>query len=224
MIRFDALAVAASISSLHGMACAARKHEIQRGEGVPATKSMLDRSSRALTIVAQLGISDGLRRSAATARQAKSFINADKDVSSLKAHLMTVVNVLLNEIRDHIFLRVPDFRRACIDNEQLFGQAVYEAFPSARADIRDAGNCLAADCNTAAVFHMMRAVEWGLRALCVDLGYQRLRCKNKLTNKVTYKPLEYSDWEGIVGQVKSRVHEKLGRLKRGRQKQALQEF
>ncbi len=70
----------------------------------------------------------------------------------------------------------------------------------------------------------MRVVEWGLRALCVDLGHKRLRCQKRKTGKVTYKPLDYADWESTLGQLKADVNKKILQLKRGSKKQALQEF
>ena len=39
-----------------------------------------------------------------------------------------------------------------------------------------------------------------------------------------YKPLEFSEWETILSQIKSRASEKYKTLTRGRKKQALQEF
>ena len=47
----------------------------------------------------------------------------------------------------------------------LFGEAVYNAFPEARDEIKNAGTCLAAGLNTATVFHLMRVAEFGLRKL-----------------------------------------------------------
>jgi len=54
--------------------------------------------------------------------------------------------------------------------DDLFGKDVSAAFRSAVSDIRAAGNCLAANLNTAAVFHLMRVVERGLMALAADLS------------------------------------------------------
>jgi hypothetical protein len=61
----------------------------------------------------------------------------------------------------HIAPNVQDY----FEQEQLFGGVIYELFPEARNDIRNAGNCLAASLPDAAVFHLMRVAEHGLRAL-----------------------------------------------------------
>src|SRR5688500_16871248 len=83
---------------------------------------------------------------------------------------------------------------------------------------------MAAECDTAAVFHMMRAVEWALRAFCVDLGYYRLRCKNKRSGKITYKPIPFAQWEEILSGIESKAQKKSQALSRGKKKQGLQEF
>src|SRR4051794_4802873 len=51
---------------------------------------------------------------------------------------------------------------------EIMGAEVKAAFPSAMPDVLEVGNCLAAECNTAAVFHLMRVAEVGLRALASD--------------------------------------------------------
>jgi hypothetical protein len=52
---------------------------------------------------------------------------------------------------------------------ESFGPVI-SAFPSAENDIREAGNCFALDRPTAAVFHLMRAMEVGLKAIAKTLG------------------------------------------------------
>jgi len=56
----------------------------------------------------------------------------------------------------------------------LFGDDVAKKFPSASVDIEEAGKCLALDRGTATVFHLMRAMEVGLRALAKSLNDHRL--------------------------------------------------
>ena len=52
----------------------------------------------------------------------------------------------------------------------LFGEDVFNAFPSANDDIAEAGACLALGRGTACVMHLMRASEVGLSALAKALG------------------------------------------------------
>jgi hypothetical protein len=74
------------------------------------------------------------------------------------------------------------------DRLDLFGKAVSKAFPSAKNDIREAGNCLASHCNTAAVFHLMRVAGVGLEALARD---RRVKVPRK-------EALDLAAWESIV--------------------------
>lgn len=80
------------------------------------------------------------------------------------------------------------------EEKTLFGKKVNRNFPSSRADIKDAGNCLAVDLNTAAVFHLMRVMEFGLRALSVHLGIKKF--KKKPTSKPI--PIDLGTWEEII--------------------------
>jgi hypothetical protein len=72
------------------------------------------------------------------------------------------------------------------------------AIESARPDIKEAGNCLAAECNTAAVFHAMRASEHAIRTLA-------RRVKVSLTDKRKPLPIEYATWEKIIRELKNRI-------------------
>lgn len=52
----------------------------------------------------------------------------------------------------------------------LFGERVEDAFPSAAQDVSEAGRCMAAGRWTAAVMHLMRALETPLALLAADVG------------------------------------------------------
>jgi hypothetical protein len=71
---------------------------------------------------------------------------------------------------------------------------VSAAFPLAMPDLALAGNCYATDNCTACVFHLMRAAEWGLRALVHAVGVT--------TPKIA---LEFQQWQNLIEQVESTV-------------------
>jgi hypothetical protein len=100
---------------------------------------------------------------------------------------------------------------------------VYNRFRNARFDIREAGNCLAVECGTATVFHLMRTVEWGLRALCQHLGIYKVKSRTK-GGKVKFTPIPYVEWETMLNQLHPVVNDRVSKLKRGSLKQAEQEF
>ena len=60
--------------------------------------------------------------------------------------------------------------QALFEKPKLFGDDVFNNFPSANEDISEAGTCLALNRATACVMHLMRVVEAGLAALANALG------------------------------------------------------
>ncbi|MGO9602513.1 MAG: hypothetical protein ACLQAT_03755 [Candidatus Binataceae bacterium] len=81
------------------------------------------------------------------------------------------------------------------ERPKLFGEPVFEAFPSARADVTAAGNCYATENDTACVFHSMRAGELAMRTLARHLRITR----------VSGRPLDYSEWGPICGALAAKV-------------------
>jgi hypothetical protein len=68
-----------------------------------------------------------------------------------------------------------------------FGADVDRAFPSASEEILEAGRCIAVARTTASVFHSMRVLEAGLKALAVHVG------------AATPNP----NWEQVIGAIES---------------------
>lgn len=121
--------------------------------------------------------------------RAKSHISHPAvDVSTARTALNNLKGAFVSGLKKRCYLTVCEDRTAYVEQGALFGAEVASAFPSAVGDIREAGNCLAAECNTAAVFHLMRAVEHGLRALAEDRGVQ-------LPKGV---PIELGTWEDLL--------------------------
>jgi hypothetical protein len=75
---------------------------------------------------------------------------------------------LMDELHLCSFWQVPREHQYLL-NPDLFGSEVSNAFPSASGDIEEAGTCLAFGRGTAAVFHLMRVLERGLRSLAETL-------------------------------------------------------
>jgi hypothetical protein len=103
---------------------------------------------------------------------------------------------LLGELKDRIedelghqlcFI-VPRDKARLFETPQLFGPDVAESFPSAAIDIEEAGKCLAYQRGTASVFHLMRVMEAGLKAVSAALG-------------IPYAP----SWESHLKQIQSQL-------------------
>jgi hypothetical protein len=177
---------------------------------------------KAIAMCESAGFNDALKR----VKISLFVIDAPRrmDASALANELRNMWETLLFNIAKYRFLQVDSRFIGYVDHPHLFGESVNNAFPSAAPDIREAGNCLAADCNTAAVFHLMRAVEWGLRAFAWDLGLLSIAQRRKKGGTVKYVPLPYSDWEHILAQLQVKVDAKITALRPGNKKQELQEF
>ena len=97
----------------------------------------------------------------------------------------------MDELAVRKFVMIENSKSEHLENEALFGDCVWASFPSAREDIKSAGNCLALNLNTAAVFHLMRTAELGMRALAENL-------KVRLKQKGKSKPIKHAGWDDII--------------------------
>ena len=79
--------------------------------------------------------------------------------SRIPDDLSTQVLLALDPRRSHLF-----------EDTRPFGDEVFQAFPSARADIEDAAKCLALERATACVFHIMRALESAAGRIATKIG------------------------------------------------------
>jgi hypothetical protein len=91
-----------------------------------------------------------------------------------------------DELKNRKFLAISPGKSAFYRTLDLFGDKVTKAFPSARKDIEEAGTCYACGRSTAAVFHLMRVMEVGLRALGASL------------NNPDLDPRKNPSWERIL--------------------------
>lgn len=92
-----------------------------------------------------------------------------RNVSEVYTDLRDFQDSFIVELRAVKCALIPAKMLPFFEQEKLFGDAVHDGFEEARYDIKSAGNCIAADLNTAAVFHLMRVAELGLRKLAKSL-------------------------------------------------------
>lgn len=80
-------------------------------------------------------------------------------------------HALFSEMQSKLVVTMSSSNRGLLEQAvPLFGEAVDDAFPRAAYDITEAGKCLALERWTAAVMHLMRALEHGLAALAAFCG------------------------------------------------------
>jgi hypothetical protein len=108
-----------------------------------------------------------------------------------KHDLKILGETIQDETIDRHFLYVPE-NASLYRAKQLFGKAVYNAFPSSRFDIQEAGTAICLGLYTASVFHLMRAVEHAMRALAWD---RRAKLSSKGGKSI---PLDMATWEEVL--------------------------
>jgi hypothetical protein len=87
------------------------------------------------------------------------------------AQVVGITNSFGKELEGLTFLMLEDSENELIDaGAQLWDAPFASQFPSALDDLDEAAKCLAFGRSTAAVLHLMRIVEYGLRALHAHLG------------------------------------------------------
>lgn len=77
---------------------------------------------------------------------------------------------LQDELDRRLYFSVDSDHQRYFTNPEPFGPAVSERFSSAIVDIEESGRCIALNRSTAAVFHLMRVMELGLRVVGASLN------------------------------------------------------
>ena len=95
-------------------------------------------------------------------------------LAPLAQYVAEIQQRLIDELDERTMIAIPASRVSYYLDVDLFGKEVSNRFPSATIDIMEAGKCLALNRNTASVFHLMRVMETGLRALARSLSDPRL--------------------------------------------------
>jgi hypothetical protein len=115
-----------------------------------------------------------------------TYAGAQKDIDYLRLELMQELQAIqfLRMDASRVKFYVGDDRKAA-----PFSLAVLNAFPSAAMDMREASNTLALERWYASVFHLMRVLEFGLRAMADKFGV----------------PYEKATWHRVIEEVEAQV-------------------
>ena len=132
----------------------------------------------------------------------------------IESNCTEIVRTLENELRAHKFAIIDRKGWEYFEADALFDELVDANFPSAKSDIKASGNCIAADLNTAAVYHLMCVVEIGLRGLASHLKVRAVKMR---------VPIEQGTWEEIITTLEKKL-ELLGQTTRSKKRQAELDF
>jgi hypothetical protein len=103
-------------------------------------------------------------------RLKNNFIDKDPHSMTLVALTRDLLGAIQMELTKDLYFRVTREVRGYYEKNQ-FSEPCQNAFPSAIYDMEEAGKCFAFDRHTATVFHLMRALESGLVALCNAVNF-----------------------------------------------------
>lgn len=152
-------------------------------------------------------IKEGLERLLALCRELNLTVSGEliarklRDMPQSDREWDLLVDALRAELRTKLFVFVPPHRASFYESDSLLTIAATQAFPTAVNEIKAAGNCYSVGLYTASVFHSMRAVEIGLRAL-----------GNALSVSFPF-PIEQAEWHPLIEQIQSRIEEQKKRAK-----------
>lgn len=93
----------------------------------------------------------------------------------LREALSMLQFVIDRELGEHVFIFIPEERVAWLNKQDAFGPEVSLNFTSAKEDIIESANCYAVGLYTACIFHTMRVLEHGIKALAKDVGLKFYR-------------------------------------------------
>jgi hypothetical protein len=130
----------------------------------------------------------------------------------------TLKRLIKNELWERRFLYVPVEKAKmwfAIDAE--WGTIIAK-FKQSEDDCREAVYCFAVGRNTACVFHLMRAVEHGMRSLAA-----KLRIKNVPSGKST-RPVAWSEWQAVIDAIEGKARQTVGAMKAGPARDVKQRF
>jgi hypothetical protein len=108
--------------------------------------------------------------------------------------IKNIQDIIAKELQGRVFVYIPPEKARFFSDQTVpcvFGQEVQSSFPSAFADIYEAGACLATSRATACVFHLMRVLEIGLASLGAVFGVS----------------LAHTNWAPAIDEIERKIRE-----------------
>jgi hypothetical protein len=113
----------------------------------------------------------------------------DLDWSHLRAHVIALREAIDTELKQYFYYQYPKPKGYLFNNWKKDWDPIIAAFPSVEFDACRATDCYALGQEVASVFHCMRALEYGLKAIAADVG-------------LTF---DLQQWHNIIDQIESKI-------------------
>jgi hypothetical protein len=149
-----------------------------------------------------IGLDSSLLEQIATLNKLVSRENCKTPTNIIAMRVDLIVQGILGNLDSKKFLFVPTDQASYWENRANFGDdSLAELGEAAGFEAIEAGNCYAAARWTACVFHSMRVAEYGLRKIAQ-------RSKVTLSDDGKRYPLEYGDWNKVIGAIRKKIEER----------------
>jgi hypothetical protein len=122
--------------------------------------------------------------------------------SELGVEIRVLRETLDSGFKHQYVYRYPTDKSQILANWKNDWEAVIKAFPSAAEDVVECVDLWAMSHPTASVFHAMRILEHGLRALAKHVG----------------RTFDIQNWQNIIDEIESEIRERSKKLPRGQEK------
>ena len=169
--------------------------KIPSGTFLTAQASFAQELQQSLLLCHELGFIDAHKT---LTRVQKVLHGGNVDASRLTGEAMRAHDALLDDMDKHKYVHIDAALAQYVDAQRPFGDEVWEEFKEARTDITEAGNCIAVGLGTAAVFHLMRVAEHGLRAVG-----RKFRVSVKFKGRP--QAIEYTDWQDVITAIRNQI-------------------
>jgi hypothetical protein len=113
----------------------------------------------------------------------------------VETELRVLGETIDDELKKRFFYAYPQKKIDVLTKVADEWSRTIDKFPSAKIDIYCAVDCYVSDHNTAAVFHLMRVAEYGLRALA----------RERSVTLPKNRPIEWGTWQDIISQINNSV-------------------
>jgi hypothetical protein len=152
------------IEMIHALLTTERQIRGQTGELTPMLRATRDQANdQMIASLKKLELP-------VSVKTAQEMVMGAKTIEALHSAIEQLWNTVALELDSRKFYGPLTKYASYYEQPKLFGDEVFNKFPSANNDIFEAGTCLALERGTATVMHLMRVVEVGLKALASTVG------------------------------------------------------
>ena len=194
---------------------ASRIHDLANDGGVDGKVENRDAAelSSELKAIWNVCHSMGMKGSVAMCRNLVGALRkaGTRPYSVIESGLLGIRDEIRRELGEIDFVLIERGDAQYFERDNLFGKGVAARFVEAGPEIKSAGNCIAFGLHTAAVFHLMRVAELGLRRLAKSLKVP-----------LPY-PIELATWDKVIAAIQGEL-DRLKNLPKSKAKDRKQQF